>query len=96
MTVIFANVGPSGGLLTIGGNDNQYQNINVTHESTGTYRITWEQLDVVPVVVATGQHGVDEPVFATVGYLSNESMYIYIRDKNFNFIDDNFSFVMYY
>lgn len=95
MANVFASVGSSGGVQTIGGSP-EYQSVVVNHESVGTYRITWTQLAVVPAVVTTAQHGSDASYLATPGYVTNESMYVYTRDNFGNLADEQFSFVMFF
>lgn len=91
----FANIGSSGGVATYGG-DPEYSSVRINHESTGTYRVTWDKLAVVPAVVTTAQHGSDASYVATPGYVTNESMYVYTRDNNGNLVDEEFSFVIYF
>ncbi|HEX2692015.1 MAG TPA: hypothetical protein VHN14_35645 [Kofleriaceae bacterium] len=96
MSNIFANVGPTGGVVTIGGSSSQYESITINHESTGTYWVTWTALPVVPAVISSAQHGSDASYLATPGYVTNSSMYIYTRDNKGNLVDEYFSFVMYF
>ena len=96
MSDIFANVGPTGGVLTFGGSSSHYESLRINHESTGTYRVTWSALPVVPAVVSSAQHGSDASYLATPGYITNNSMYVYTRDNHGKLVDESFSFVMYF
>ncbi len=95
MAYVFANVGPTGGVATYGG-DPEYASIVINHESLGTYRVTWSQLPVLPAVLTTAQHGSDASYVATPGYVTNESMYVYTRDNHGDLVDEQFSFVIYF
>ena len=53
MAYAFLNVGAGGGVLTQGGD----LGFEVNHESTGTYRVTWPELPVVPAVVVAQTQG---------------------------------------
>lgn len=91
----FLNVNSQGGIATIGGDNSTYEGIRVDHESEGTYRVTWPELPVIPAVLVTAHHGVDQSIVGTAGYITNESMYVYTRDMDGQLVDEQFSLVMY-
>lgn len=95
MQTTFFSVGPTGGVATMGGSNSAYESVRINHESVGTYHITWDQMDVTPVVVVSAQHGSEQSIVGTAGYVTQESMYIYTRDLSGNLVDEQFCFVMY-
>ena len=95
MAYVFASIGSGGGIATFGG-DPEYSSLNIVHESTGTYYVTWDELSVQPAVLTSAQHGSDASILATPGYVTKESMYVYTRDQNGNLVDEAFSLALYF
>jgi hypothetical protein len=94
MGTAFARTGtPTGGIQSYGGDG---INLAINHESTGTFRITYNKLAVVPAVFTTAQHGSDASYTATPGYVSQESMYVYTRNQQGQLTDEMFSVLLYF
>lgn len=91
----FLSVNSQGGIATIGGDNSTYESIRVEHESEGTYHVTWSPLSVIPAVLVTAHHGVDQAIVGTAGYVTEESMYVYTRNMDGQLVDEQFSMVMY-
>ena len=93
MAKMFANVGAAGGIATFGGDPN---NLTVNHESAGTYRVTWNELSVIPAAVASPHNGVGPAFSATPAYVTKSSMYIHTRDDSGAMVNQDFSFIMFF